>query len=101
MAATYLTWLAPPEPWTFAGAVEAAERRALEWRSPDGQSLFDVLVTDGDRRSVVAALWSARTPSAVRLIQLDSPMRSVVSIAPTRRIPLRGSEWDFSTGAGA
>lgn len=77
-AATYLTWLAPPESWKAFAAPKVGNRRAIGWRAPSGEVIVDLL---GGGSAYVKALVKDLAPlcpeaTAIRAIDLLHPRAS-------------------------
>jgi hypothetical protein len=100
-AASYLTWLAPPAPWTAIDVPEIAGRRPVGWSSPGGEVLIDLL--SGGTRDIKRLMRAAGAAGidfvAVRALDLLAPTRSTAYPKGGLPLPLPESPWWFAGGA--
>jgi hypothetical protein len=97
-SATYLTWLAPPSPWTYVGGQTVSERRPVSWQSPDGAVVIDVLLAVKRDDKTMAGRISRDAGDevvAVRALDLHAPNHSTVYEADGSVMPLTESKWAF------
>jgi hypothetical protein len=97
MAASYLRWLAPPEPrWFRCSENLQNDRLGLRWSGPEGE-FVDIIECDSraDRRAAAAAAHLVDVVG-VRLLRLEAPRHSIFFTADDSPVRIAETPWLFN-----